>query len=194
LYAVYLNSMGRFEEAEAEIKTAIDLEPASALNHRLYGMVLYFARRFDESIVENQRAVEIDADFRTAYWALVEAYRMKGDDDKAFEWFLRAPHRKDEPPEKLQFWKEIYAKSGWRGILQRQIKEALEKNGKTPVVGNTFLANSYAELGDWEQALNYLEKGVAERRGWLWIKVNPKFDPLHGNPRFDALLRRVGLK
>jgi DNA-binding winged helix-turn-helix (wHTH) protein/TolB-like protein/Tfp pilus assembly protein PilF len=196
IYAIYLNSMGRFDEAIAENKIAIDLEPASVLSHRDYGMILCFARRYDEAIVQLERTIEMDANFRTAYGWLINAYKMKGENDKAFELFLRAPHRKDEPPEKLGLWKEIYAKAGWRGIHLRQVEEAKAKE-KNIHIPYWELVNPYLDLGDKEQAIAHLEELFQKgERGWIWttLKVNPKFDLIRSDPRFEAIVKRVGLK
>ncbi len=195
LFALYLSSMGRHDEAIAEAKTAVDLEPASVLNHKNLGQFLYYARRYDEAIAESKLAVEMDANFRVAYGWLIGSYRMKGENDQAFEWFLRAPQRKDESPEKIQSWKEIYAKSGWRGITEREIEEVLaeEKNGKP----HWNLSGLYAELGDKEKAIVSLEKAFSvNERGWGWttLKISPRYDLIRSDPRFEAIVKRVGLK
>ncbi|MBA3786630.1 MAG: winged helix-turn-helix domain-containing protein, partial [Acidobacteria bacterium] len=88
MYAILLGYLGRFDESIAEIKTAIDLEPASVLNHKLYGQNLYFARRYDEAIAQLKRTVEMDADSPNSYNYLVRSYRVKGENDQAFEWFV----------------------------------------------------------------------------------------------------------
>lgn len=192
-YAIYLNSLGRFEEAINEIKSAIDFEPASGLNLRVYGMILYYARRYDEAVLHLERTIEMDVNNRQAYGWLISAYRMKGDDDKAFEWFLRSPRVKQDETTNLQSWKDIYAKTGWRGINLRLIELAkeTEKEGKTPY---WELSNLYGEIGDRENALAYIEKGLPGR-GWGWtvIKISPSYDALRSDPRFENLIRRVGL-
>jgi adenylate cyclase len=196
IYAIYLNSMGRFDEAIAATTTAIDIEPTSVLNHRDYGMILCFARRPAEAVVVLERAVEMDADFRTAYGWLIRAYRMKGDDDKAFEWFLRAPHRKEESAEKIELWKTLYAQSGWRGINQQRIEDAKQKDkeGKMP---HLEMMQLYADLGDKEQAIIHLEKAFQLRPrgvGLTWLKADPRYDSIRDDPRFQEIVRRVGLK
>ncbi len=197
LYAIYLNSMGRFDESIAEIKIATDIEPASATSQKDYGMILFYARRYDEAIPLLERTIEMNPNLRQTYGWLINSYQMKGSDDKAFEWFLRRSElEKTDSPEKIQLWKEIYAKSGWRGIHERRLEEAKEeeKNGKPSY---WTLTNLYTELGDKEQTLFYLEKRFAlGDRGWGWttIKIDPRHDFLRSDPRFEDLVRRVGLK
>ncbi len=189
MYGLYLSSMGRFDEAIAEIKIAIDLQPSSVLTHRLYGQFLYLARRYPEAIVQLERTVEMDPNFRTTYGWLINSCKMNGgadNENKAFEWFLRSPGVKNNP-EKIPMWKEIYAKSGWRGINEQQIKEA--KDWEKPYL--------YAELGDKEQAIVSLEKFFSSnQRGWQWttLKVDPRYDLIRSDPRFENIVRRIGLK
>jgi len=196
MYAVYLGSMGRFDEAITEIKLAIDIEPASVINQRLYGNTLFFARRYDEAITQLLRTVEMDPNFRTTYGWLVNSYRMKGENDKAFEWWVKFLNVTKESPERISLLKEIYAKSGWRGIYEQQIAEAKEdeRNGKDPPWD---LAQTYLKIGDKEQAIIAMEKAFAKnQRGWQWttIKVDPRNDLLRDDPRFEGLVKRVGLK
>ncbi len=187
IYALYLNSMGRFDESIAEAKIAIDLEPASVLNHKNYAQFLYFARRYDEAAAQAERTVEMDRNFRVTYGWLINSYKMKGEDDKAFECFLRSPLIAIDNPEKIQMWKEIYAKSGWRGINEQKLQEA--SDWQKPQL--------YAELGDKEQAIVSLEKNFSDnQRGWAWttIKNDPRYDSIRSDPRFEAIVKRIGLK
>lgn len=194
MYAGLLVILGRFDESFAEMKTAIDLEPASAGNHHVYGWLLFQARRYDEAITEEQRAVEMDPKIVMAYNVLANSYGFKGDDDKSFEAFVQMKILRGEEPDEINSLKTIYARSGWRGVSERQLEEAkaAEKKGN-PNYAN--LAGQSIELGQYEQALTYLEKAVDQNRFTLiTLKVNPRYDPLRSDPRFDDLLKRVGLE
>jgi len=188
--------MGRFDEAIAEIKLAIDIEPAPVINQRILGNTLFFARRYDEAITQLERTVEMDPTFRTTYGWLVNSYQMKGEDDKAFEWRVKFLNVIKENPEKIRLYQKIYAKSGWRGIYERQIAEAKEdeRNGKNPPWN---LAQAYTNIGDKEQAIITMQKDFAKnQRGWQWtiLKVDPRNDLLRDDPRFQDLVGRIGLK
>ncbi|MGB7210340.1 MAG: winged helix-turn-helix domain-containing protein [Pyrinomonadaceae bacterium] len=194
MYALLLGQpLGRFDEAIAEIKTAIDLEPASVLNHKIYGQTLYFARRYDEAIAQLKRTVEMDAEFSTVHKFLINSYSAKGDEAQAFEWFVRQRTQFGDKPDEIQSWKTIYAKSGWRGIFERQLEQAkeAEKNGKPNYIWLAFFS---IELGEREPAFAYLEKAFVKRQ-WAMttLKVEPRFDPLRSDPRFEDLVKRVGL-
>ncbi len=194
MYALFLSFLGRSDEALAEIKTAIDLEPSSILNHKIYGSTLYYARRYDEAIAEDIRTLDMGADFSAVSDSLVGSFRMKGDDDQAFEWFVRGQVMSEETPDSIQLWKAIYAQSVWRGIWERQL-EQLKANEKVAFNKDMQLARLYIKLEDRDQAFLYLEKAF-NMRSWAMIslKVNPSFDPIRSDPRFDDLLRRIGLK
>jgi DNA-binding winged helix-turn-helix (wHTH) protein/tetratricopeptide (TPR) repeat protein len=194
MYALLLGYLGRRDESIAEIKTAIDLEPASVLNHSIYGRILFFARRYDEAIIELERTVEMDPDFYFARVWLSDSYRLKGEDDKAFESFVQSQIIGGEEPDEINLWKTIYAKSGWRGISGRQLEnaKASEKKSNPNYMQMAFHS---IELGQNEQAFAYLEKAIGQRRlPMIMLKVSPRFDPLRSDPRFDDLVKRVGLK
>jgi DNA-binding winged helix-turn-helix (wHTH) protein/TolB-like protein/tetratricopeptide (TPR) repeat protein len=195
MYALLLNQpLGRFDESIQEIKIAIDLEPASVLNHKIYGQSLYYAHRYDEAIAGLKRTFEMDAEFSTVHKFLINSYRAKGDEAQAFEWFVRQRIQFGDKPDEIQSWKTIYAKSGWRGVFERQLEQAKEdeKNGKPNYM---WLAFYSVELEQREPAFAYLEKAFGERK-WAMttLKVEPRFDSLRSDPRFDDLVRRVGLK
>lgn len=194
IYAVYLTSMGRFDEALAEQKIAIDLEPASVLSQKVYGMTLYYARSYDEAIAFLLQSIEIDPNFESLYHWLVNSYKMKGEDDKAFEWYIRWLVVKKENVDQIPLFNDIYEKSGWRGINEWRIREALTKDGRP---NYWDLAGLYAEIGEKEQSIVSLEKAFSVNdRGWGWtqIKINPRYDLIRSDPRFEAIVKNVGLK
>jgi DNA-binding winged helix-turn-helix (wHTH) protein/tetratricopeptide (TPR) repeat protein len=194
MYSLLLGYLGRADDSIAESRTAIDLEPNTILNHKIYQQNLYYARRYDEAIAEGKRTLEIDPEFLGVYDTVIGAYLMKGDGDDAFEWFLKQKQHKQDKPDEIESWKSIYTRSGWPGFVERQLelaKEA-EKNGDTNPMP---LARLYAKTGDIEQAFVYLEKAYEKRlQGMISLKVSPSFDPLHSDRRFDALVKRIGLK
>ncbi len=193
IYALLLGILGRFDEAIAEMKTAIDLEPASAGIHHSYGWLLFQARRYDEAIAEEQLVVEMDPKKIMAYNVLSNSYGMKGDDDRSFDAFLRLKTLRGDEPDEINSLRTIYATSGWAGVSERQLEDqkAQEEKGD-PDYG--VLAGISIELGQNEQAMAYLEKAVDQNRFTLiTLKVNPRYDPLRGDPRFHDLMKRVGL-
>ncbi|NOT46321.1 MAG: hypothetical protein HOP17_01035 [Acidobacteria bacterium] len=194
MYALWLGFLGRSDESIAEIKTAIDLEPASVLNHKIYQQNAFYARRYDESIAEGKRLLEMDPEFLGVYDTLIGSYLMKGEDAEAFKWFLHELEQKKSKPDEIESWKTIYAQSGWPGIFERQLEQAkeAERNGNPSPMK---LVRLYLKTGKPEKAFVYLGKAFDGRvQGMISLKVSPNYDPLRADPRFDDLIRRVGLK
>ncbi|MBP9664575.1 MAG: winged helix-turn-helix domain-containing protein [Pyrinomonadaceae bacterium] len=193
MYALLLGTLGRFDEAIPEMKTAIDLEPASAGIHHSYGWLLFQARRYDEAIAEEQLVVEMDPKKIMAYNVLSNSYGMKGDDERSFEAFLQLQVLRGDKQEETDELRAIYSRAGWRGVSERQLEKEKEAERKgNPHYGN--LAGISIELGQNEQAISYLEKAVDQNRFTLiTLRVNPRYDPLRGDPRFHDLMKRVGL-
>lgn len=193
-YALHLSNLGQFDQAIQEAKTAIDLDPNSMWNQRILGMNLYFARRYDEAITQFKRSSELDNGNASLQW-LAASYEQKGDDNQAFEWFLKAEIKSGTSTKDLDSWKNIYAQFGWQGIFRKQLEQSKKEEKEK---GGTFFWNIVtrsAHLGENEQAFIYLEKSYQKRElPMVWLRVEPTLDPLRSDPRFEDLLRRVGLK
>jgi len=190
IYSRYLNGRGRFDEAIAEVKTAIDLEPTSLYSQRLYGNSLYFARRYGEAVMQLKRVIAMDPNFGTTYSWLLQSLEMQGNHVEAFEWFMKAQVLQKRDDETIQLFKTAFQTSGWQGVLREQAKRFDEGN-----VHYGFGACLNAQIGNKDKAFEYLEKS-SQRREWTMylLKVEPCFDPVRGDPRFDELVKRVGLK
>jgi DNA-binding winged helix-turn-helix (wHTH) protein/tetratricopeptide (TPR) repeat protein len=200
--AEYLASRERLDEAIAAIDTAIKFDPNSlALKHER-GRLLYRARRYDEAILELTRLVEIDENFVGAYGTLQIAYEKKGDYVGAFNSFMNFVKR--TAPEHIEIYQKIYEKAGWLAVQRKHIEfkklrgnAANEGNSPTGNSGawNYGLAVMNALIGEKEEAFVYLNKAIADRPAqMIKLNVEPAFDILRADPRFDELVRRVGLK
>lgn len=193
-YGIHLMILGRLDEAMSEIKSAINLEPMSLFNNRLLGDALYWSRRYDEAIAQFKRVVAMDANFRSAYSFLWISYEMKGDYEQAFEWYSAGHRLGGASARDLEALKTAYTKLGWRGVLQHEIDHWRQEE-KTGVIVNAGLASLYAQLGSQEQAFSCLEKAYEKHEAWIMpILVDPELDPLRSDPRFQDLVRRIGLQ
>jgi DNA-binding winged helix-turn-helix (wHTH) protein/tetratricopeptide (TPR) repeat protein len=187
-YATYLAALGRFDEAIAEINTALEIDPNSFIVQQYRGRILYLARRYDEAILQFKRAVEVNENLEMGWiWA---SYELKGDHAQAFEWFMKSQKRKI--PERLELFQNIYQTAGWRGVKQKQFE--FQKLNEQQTSTNYYeMARQCAFLGDKEQAFEYLNKAIEKRQGQMFqLNVEPPFDNLRDDPRFQDLLRRVG--
>jgi tetratricopeptide (TPR) repeat protein len=191
IYSRYLMSRGRFDEAISEIKTAIDLEPTSLFNQRNLGLALYYARRYEEAVAQYKRVIAMDEKFASTYNWLVHTLELQGNQSEAFEWFMKLQALQKADEETVQAFQTAYQTSGWHGVLREQAKRFDEGEAAS----NSYGARINAQLGNKDKAFEYLEKAY-QRREWglAHLQVDPQLDNLRGDPRFDELIRRVGLK
>ncbi len=192
-YSYVLTIMGRHEEAIAEARRATELDPLSLIINANLGEVLYYAGRSDEAIRQQLRTVDLDPDFYIAHFNLGQAYRKAGMFDKAIAEFERARALSGNNPFPLASLGAAYGFSGRKADAERVLKE-LREISKRGYVSPFLLAAVYVGLGEKEQAIKWLEKAYEERDSLLpWIKVSPTFDSLRSEPRFQDLVRRIGL-
>jgi eukaryotic-like serine/threonine-protein kinase len=191
-YALALAAMGRMDEAIREIKRTQELDPLSLIANVNAGWILYHARRYDESIEQHRKSLDMDPNFARAYWAISEPYEQVGRYQEAIAALLKA-RQLDDTPIMLAFLGHIYAREGKRGDALKTIGE-LKQSSTHMFVDPYFIAEIYAALGEADKAFAELNKAYEQRSSWLlWLKVEPKLDSLRSDPRFANLLQRIGL-
>lgn len=194
LYANFLLSSGRFEEAKVENSKAIKIEPAASSHQITYGMILYHSRRYKEATAHFERLIEKDANFVYPYFWMWLLYDLQNDEARAFEWFLKYQTQIKSTPETIKTFQNIFEKSGWKGILREIISRDEETLKSSRYQGlNYEIACFSARLGDKEKALDYLEKTYEHRISTvMYAKIDPYLQSLHGEPRFEALVKKIG--
>lgn len=187
-----LTAMGRFDEAIAEGRRAEELDPLSPIISADVGTNLTRSRRFDEAIAQLNRTVTLDPTFYAARFALGTAYHANGQYGEAIAEFRKALALNDDPWVKALLARSL-AKSGQRGEASKMLVE-LESESARRYVPSAGLAVGFAALGEKDKAFVWLEKDVTERtpRPPLF-SVNPVFDDLRDDPRFQGLLHRIEL-
>jgi TolB-like protein/Flp pilus assembly protein TadD len=184
-------TLGRFDEAIAEGKRAVELDPLSLIINADLGSTLLIARRYDEAIAQLQRTLKLDVNFAYAHWNLGEAFYLRGDLPGAIAELERADAL-DDDPEITALLGAAYAKAGQREKALACL-EKLKQIQTQRFVRNYLFSFLYAALGDNASALNYLEKADndGETPDTTWMKVDPLFDPLRGEPRFQKLVAKL---
>lgn len=120
LYAMSLAHRGRFDEAISEMDITLAINPDSLLYQRDRGRFLFYARRYDEAIVQLKRSVELDKNFATSYgWGFL-AYEMKGDYAQAYEWFIKSQELLS--PQNVELFQKAYETSDWKGVRQKRLE------------------------------------------------------------------------
>jgi eukaryotic-like serine/threonine-protein kinase len=195
-YAYYLTALGDLDQAIVERKRAVSIEPKSPLLNTALGEAYYQARRFSDSIAPNKEALSIDSHYAVAVINTGRAYeqmRMYPQAQQAYQSILAfAPH----DPALLALVGHLYAVSGQPGAARGIISQMQQMTtAKDKYVPSLYIALIYIGLGDKNQAFAWLDKAFEERSEYLvYLPTEPMADPLRDDPRFLALLERVGLK
>jgi len=190
-YSEYLNDLGRKEEALAEAQTALELDPSSPLANQFVARAHYFAHRFDEAIQYSQKTFEIDPNFSTAHLRLGRAYAAKGLYPSAIKEFEAFGRLSGDAPLALASIGNAEARANDRTGAMRVLNELTELSKKQKVTAICFVL-VHVGLGDNDQAMAWLDTAYKERSDFLLVlKVDPLFDTLRSDPRFQKFLLRL---
>lgn len=193
MYSYYLTAMGRFDEALSEMKRAQELDPLSLEKVSGVGEILYYQRQYDLAIAQHRKALEMDLNSGFVHWALGRAYTEKGMYDQAVAAFQKAITLSGDSPDEPASLGYAYARSGKEREARQAIAE-LESRSRRSFISPVIIAFIYAGLDDKDQAFACLDRALDERDGILvFLKVEPGFDRLRSDERFESLLKRVGL-
>ena len=192
-YAEHLMWLGRFDEALGESERAHQLDPLSLIIATDNGAILYFSRQYDRAIEQCHTVLRKDPNFGRAAGIVAYAYVEKGMFEQALadEEILRRFY--GEGPWHWSLLAYIYGRAGQLGKARREL-EKLERLSRHELLNPVIMLWAHLGMGNKEEALADLEKAYSEHFNNLTaLKVDPAFDPLRSDPRFQDLLRRVGL-
>jgi TolB-like protein/Flp pilus assembly protein TadD len=190
-HGLYLDMLGRFDEARAEIGRAQQLDPLSLVTATLMAFQSYLARDHAREMEDCRKAVELDPNHFLGRWSLGLALQHQGRHREAV-----AEHRKAV---KLSGGSALMTPVLARSLAlagqhseARKLLKSLERASRESHAGSYANATVHLALGDEDQALTCLEAAIEERDPWLvWLKVDPMLDSLRGHRRFQSLVRRV---
>jgi TolB-like protein/DNA-binding winged helix-turn-helix (wHTH) protein/Tfp pilus assembly protein PilF len=187
-YAECLSFQGRFDEALAESEHARQLDPLSLIIATDHGVILYFSRQYDRAISQFRSVLDMDPQFDRAK-TIINAYVEEGRFAQALEEVKRGL-----PPDD-SLWTSatkayVYGRWGQTAQAERELAK-LKRISRDP--DSWYFAWAYVGTGRKDQAIAALQKAYAERSNVVTLKVEPAFDPLRSDPRFQDLLHRLGL-
>jgi serine/threonine-protein kinase len=192
-HAEFVMTMGRHAEAIARMKKSQTLDPLSLIINVAIGWAYYMARRYDESLEQLLQTVELDSNYPMTYWILGLLYRTTGRYDLAITEGEKGVNLSGGSPLMRAALAHSYGKAG-RAREALQILDDLSKLAHNKYVAPHFFAGIHIGLGENDRAIEYLENSYAERSHWLlYLHMDPGMDELRNDPRFQDLLRRVGL-
>ena len=191
-YSEYLAGMGRFDEAVEEARRAVELDPQSLIINTNVGWIYYLAHSYDKAIEELKKTLEMDPSFFLAKALLWQAYAQNGMYEEALA--MGAESKSPEAQERDEILRKAYEEGGWKGFELKVLEWNLDGQKGNDVLACS-IAGGYTIAGDYDSAFKWLQKAYENRDSQMvWLKVNPDFDDLHGDPRFKDLLRRMRLE
>jgi serine/threonine protein kinase/tetratricopeptide (TPR) repeat protein len=181
----------RFTEAIVEITKGLELDPLALYMNAAVPMTYYFARRFDAAVASGQSAVELDPGFYPAHWFLGLSYQQVGRRADAIATLERASTLSNRSTMMVAALGGALASDGRTADTAAILTELEDAARRGRYVSGVWLAAIHAALGDRDRALSHLEQSRADRCCWLQrcARLDARFDPLRGEPRFSALIR-----
>jgi serine/threonine-protein kinase len=193
LYGDCLEVMGRFDEAKAERKRCMEIDPQSSIFSGVAGATLYFAGQYPDAITQFENTINLEPHLYLSYQFLGQVYEQKNMYREAIETFQKGMTLGERHPQLIAALGHAYALAGERDMALKALAE-LREMSKRRYISPYLIAVVYVGLGDKERAFGWLDKACQDRSSPLmWLKVEPLFEPLRDDPRFQDLLRRIGL-
>jgi len=187
-YALLLASLGRFAEAQAEAERAQELDPASLIVNNMLGVVFYASRDYPRAIDAFRRTLQLDAGFAPAHGFLACAYVGAGRNREALEQIAQMTDD-DNEHRAMRAW--VLWEAGEKQSATMLARQVIDRSRRDPVRPG-ILAGLYWILGERDRAFSFLDQAYAERDWTIReLKVNPMFDPMRTDPRFQKLVAKL---
>jgi serine/threonine-protein kinase len=194
-YAFYFVFKARFDEAIKEMKKARELDPLSLIINVDMGQMFYLGRKYDQAIEVLQKTLKMDPNFTRVHQFLGLVYLEKS-------MYKEALAELQNEKELLRSWNPdletpigiTYVKMGKRKEAQQVLEDMTEKSRQGHIMPYLLASLCFA-LGENDQGFEWLQKAYDERDQQLYfLKVDPLFDSARSDPRFNALLKKMGLE
>ena len=179
---------GEFDAALASFRRAQSIEPLAVHTNGNIGMVYYFSGRYDEAVIQLETTLRLDSDFDVARTYLGRSFLRLGEYDRAIKEF---EGRTSTTAVSAADVAATYALSGRRDDAEAELERLLQKR-QCRYVSSFDIATIHAALGNDEATLDWLEQ-AREERSLPFVKVDPAFHRLHGQPRFVRLIKGIGV-
>jgi tetratricopeptide (TPR) repeat protein len=189
---MYLAAMNRTAEAIASVERAQQLDPLSLMVQFASARAYYNARRYQEAVDQARVALDLDSTYARARFWIGMAEEQLGRSDEAIGELKATIEKGGATSAYVAALGHVYATSGRRREAVR-ILDDLETRSKSGYVSSLDIATVRLGLGDTAAALAMLERAVrAHDGGLVFLAVDPRYDPVRRDPRFQCLLRRIG--
>lgn len=193
-YAMYLATRSRMSEAMSQIDRARELDPLSPIIPTAKGRLLHFQRKYDEAIEHHRKALAIEPDFVEAHFNLGMIYEQKSMFAEAIAEFRRVIRIAGRAPFWLAGLGHAYGVAGRKGKAREILRELQLLRSKRSSVSSFDVAWVNLGLNEIDATFEWMERALEERCSPLvYQKIEPGLDILRPDPRFQDLLRRIGL-
>ena len=190
-YSIYLSTVGRFDESVKEATKAAELDPLSLIISASLGNRLIEARRYQDAASQCRKTLEMDPNFGLAHACIGTASVNEGHFQEGIPELKKAIELLPGSPYFMAQLGMAYAQSGDRAQAQKVLDQM--KKSSPPHLPNYSIAMVYATLADKAQTVSWLKKGYEEHNDdMIYMKIEPVFDPVRSDPRFQDLIRRIG--
>lgn len=190
-YAEYLMAMGRSAEAIARVRLAQRMDPVNSLLNASVGMILYLAREYDQALAELLKSSEFDPTHFLLHFRLGLVYAKKGFVNEAIAEMQKAVILSGRSTEALTGLAHAYASGGNEPAVRDTLRELIQPGGR--YASPYDIARVYSVAGDQQQAFDWLERAYQEHNpDLIELKMEPSFDQLRADPRFQDLVLRIG--
>lgn len=193
VHGTMLPSVGRLHDAIDTMRKALVLDPLSVHYSEWLARFLLYDGDYDAAIAQGERTMEMDEICHRAQHYIASAHLAKGDAHAALTWFRRAQSLERAP----RAWDALIVHA-LAALGQKDEAEAilarLEEESQRQYLRSEIIATGYAAIGDLDKAFASLERAYQARSaGLLYLKLDPGYGPLRGDPRYDDLVKRIGL-
>jgi serine/threonine protein kinase/tetratricopeptide (TPR) repeat protein len=192
-YSDMLRHLGRVEDGIAQAKLALEADPLALQTNRMLGEVYITARRYDLAIAQFQKGLDLHPNNPSLLYQMAWAWFYRRDSVKGREIMLQSQSLEGVDPQLSPDLAYMDALTGKPEEARKTLRQLLELSKKYPVSPG-MIALVYIALDDREHSLAWLEKAYARHSSMMvWLKVDQRFDKIRSDPRFQDLMRRVGL-
>jgi tetratricopeptide (TPR) repeat protein len=191
----FLYPLGRVEQAVAEMRRALELDPLDPFYNTLLGLLLHSTRQFGPAIAQLQRAIDLDPTFSFSHWFLSITYAQNGQFEEAIAEAEKANQFSGGNALTLGTLGSLYGRAG-RTAEARQLLEELTARRRSAYVPASALAIVHRGLGERQESLEWIAKGIEERDPIIVtaLKCSPTYDSLRSHPAYEDLLRKMNLE
>jgi TolB-like protein/Tfp pilus assembly protein PilF len=187
-YAFFLSNTGNPDKAILQARTAVELDPLYGISHHCLGASLYFAGQFDQALGESRQAYEMMPSYLGTLPILINIYNIKGMFKEAMDVVNKGLEVFQGHPMALRFKGFLHTQKGEEDKTREVLDELLERS-KKEYVTPFAIALLYADLGEVEKAMEYLETGYEKRDiFFLFFRID-----YHNDDRFNAFFKKIGL-